>query len=85
MTVPAWRTLRITFRRSGSLDTDRRRLAELVSTLERYPGEDRFEIIVEAASGPRYQLDFPNNRTKLCSQLERDLTERVGAGSWRAE
>jgi hypothetical protein len=85
MAPPAWRKLCITFRRCGSLETDRRRLADLVSALERYPGDDRFEIIVEAPNGPRYQLDFPNNRTRLCSQLESDLTERVGAGNWRAE
>jgi hypothetical protein len=83
--LPRYRTLRITFRRSGSLDSDRRRLAELVDVLGRYAGEDRFEIVVEAAGIARYQLDFPNNRTSLCPQLERDLTERVGPSNWRTD
>ncbi len=82
--MPQRRTVRITFRRSGSLDTDRRRLSDLVETLSRYTGEDRFEILVEAGLS-RYQLDFPNNRTRFCAQLEADLTERLGPGNWRAE
>ncbi|HEX9115238.1 MAG TPA: DNA polymerase III subunit alpha [Anaerolineae bacterium] len=83
--LPGHRTLRITFRRSSSLDADRRRLAALVETLGRYPGQDRFEIIVEAAGIARYQLDFPNNFTGFCAKLENELTEHVGPGGWRAE
>jgi DNA polymerase-3 subunit alpha len=81
---PRARRLRITFRRSGSLDQDRRRLADLVDLLGRYPGADQFEIIVEAGGVARYQLDFPNNHTRLCAQLERELTDKVGPGNWRA-
>jgi DNA polymerase III subunit alpha len=83
--LPERRTLRITFRRSGGLDTDRRRLADLVATIGRYEGEDRFEIVVQAAGGQKYQLDFPNNRTRVCTQLERELADRVGVGNWRTE
>ena len=64
--VAAPRVLRLTFRRSQSLDADRRRLAELVAVLSKYEGDDRFEIVVEANSHARYQLDFPNNRTRIC-------------------
>ncbi len=82
-TVP--RTVRITFRRSASLDADRRRLSELVSMLSAFDGEDRFEITVEANGAVRYQLDFPNNRTHVCRELQTELTNRLGAAGWRVE
>jgi len=79
------RTIRLTFRRSPSLEGDRRRLGELVELLSEYDGEDRFEIVVEAAVGPRYQLAFPNNRTRICKELQRELTMRLGASGWKVE
>ena len=82
-TPPRPRVLRLTFRRSQSLDADRRRLAELVAVLSKYEGDDRFEIIVEANSHARYQLDFPNNRTRICRELQGELTQRLGQGGWQ--
>jgi DNA polymerase-3 subunit alpha len=79
------RTIRLTFRRSQSLESDRKRLAELVELLSKYTGEDHFEIVVEAIVGPRYQLDFPNNRTRICKELQRELTVRLGANGWKVE
>jgi hypothetical protein len=77
------RILRLTFRRSQSLDADRKRLAELVAVLSKYEGDDRFEIVVEANSHARYQLDFPNNRTHICRELQGELTQRLGQGAWQ--
>ena len=77
------RVLRLTFRRSQSLDADRKRLAELVAVLSKYEGDDRFEIVVEANSHARYQLDFPNNRTRICRELQGELTQRLGQGGWQ--
>jgi len=79
------RVIRVTFRRSQSLDADRRRLAELVELLSKYDGDDRFEIVVEANSHARYQLNFPNNRTRICRELQAELTQRLGAGRWKVE
>jgi hypothetical protein len=76
------RTARIVFRRSRSLDADRRRLFDLVHTLSEFEGEDNFEIVVEANGSERYQLDFPNNRTKICRELTAMLDQRVGPGAW---
>jgi hypothetical protein len=73
------------FRRSASLDADRRRLAEIVDILSRRPGEDRFEIIVEANGSTRWQLDFPNNRTRVCPELQAELTQRLGQGNWKVD
>ena len=82
---PRPRVLRITFRRSQSLDADRKRLAALVDLLSKYEGEDHFEIVVEANSHTRYQLDFPNNRTRICRELQAELTQRLGQGGWKVE
>jgi DNA polymerase III subunit alpha len=83
--APRPRVLHLTFRRSQSLDADRKRLAELVALLSKYDGDDRFEIVVEANSHARYQLDFPNNRTRICRELQTELTQRLGQGGWKIE
>jgi hypothetical protein len=75
-------TLRVTFRRSQSLEGDRHRLSELVELLSRFKGEDRFVIVVEAAGIARYQLDFPNTFTHVCRELQQELVTRLGTGSW---
>jgi DNA polymerase-3 subunit alpha len=77
------KTLRLTFRRSASLDGDRKRLAEIVDLLSRYDGEDRFEVIVEANGSARWQLAFPNNHTRVCPELQAALTQRLGAAGWQ--
>jgi hypothetical protein len=82
---PGNRTARIVFRRSRSLDADRRRLFDLVQTLSGFEGQDRFEIVVEANGAVRYQLDFPNNRTRICRELKSMLDQRVGPGAWTVE
>jgi hypothetical protein len=79
---PRKRTARIIFRRSRSLDADRRRLLELVQTLSGFAGEDRFEIVVESNGAERYQLDFPNNHTRICRELKTILDQRLGPGAW---
>jgi hypothetical protein len=83
--APASRTLRLTFKRSASLDADRRRLAELVDLLEKFEGDDRFEIVIETNGHARYQLAFPNNYTNICRPLQNELTKRLGAGGWAVE
>ena len=80
---PRPRVLHLTFRRSQSLDADRKRLAELVSLMSKYDGDDRFEVVVEANSHARYQLDFPNNHTRICRELQTELTQRLGQEGWK--
>lgn len=79
------RTLKLKFRRSHSLDADRKRLNALVDLLEKYPGEDRYEITLEAGGKACYQLSFPNNRTRICRELQTELTQRLSAGGWSVE
>ncbi len=49
--------------------------------LEKYQGDDRFEIIIEAQGNARYQLAFPNNRTHICRTLQNELSLRFGSGA----
>ena len=79
------KSIKLAFRRSASLGADRKRLAEIVDVLSKYQGEDRFEIIVEANGSARWQLDFPNNRTRVCRELQAELTQRLGPGGWKVE
>ena len=79
------RTVKLLFRRSHSLEADRKRLADLVALFDKYPGEDRFEILVEANGVPSYALDFPNNHTHVCRELQSELSQRLGAGGWKVE
>jgi hypothetical protein len=78
-------TLKLTFKRTANLENDRKRLHDLLDLLGRYPGDDPFEIVVSVNNGPRYQLDFPNNRTRICRELQGELSQRLGAGAWRIE
>ncbi len=40
---------------------------------------------MEANSHARYQLDFPNNRTRIGRELQTELTQRLGQGGWKIE
>ena len=81
----AAQTLKLTFKRTANLENDRRRLNDLLNLLGKYPGDDRFTITVEANGGPRHQLDFPNNHTRICRELQGELTQRLGVGTWQVE
>ncbi len=73
------RLLRIPFSRSSSIEDDRRRLGQLLAILGRYPGEDGFQVVVEASDGMRYELDFPNIRIDVCPQLEAEISQWRGS------
>jgi hypothetical protein len=83
--VSRLKTLRINFRRSQSLEADRRRLNDLVELLSGFEGEDRFEITLWASGKARYQLEFPNNTTRVCRELNAELMQRLGAGGWSVD
>jgi hypothetical protein len=83
--IPSRKTVRINFRRSQSLDADRKRLNDLVELLSSFEGEDRFEITLLANGKARYQLEFPNNTTRVCRELKAALMQRLGSGGWQVE
>jgi DNA polymerase-3 subunit alpha len=79
------RTLRVVFQRSQSLEADRRRLNDLVEMLSSYQGDDRFEVTLVANGKARYQLEFPNNSTRICRELKAALMQRLGASAWSVD
>lgn len=77
--------LHVTVPRSGSLETVIRRLGQIYDLLQRYPGQDRFSLYVENGSRGQVQIEFPNDTTGYCVELEQQLRGLVGAGTIRVE
>ncbi len=80
-TLPPRRVM-VYFRRSDDADKDRRKLRKLHGLLKSYPGKDRFTIVIED-DRHAYNLEFPNDTTAHCAELERDLVSLVGEGNVR--
>jgi len=76
------RRIEITFHRSANREADIHRLGQVYRVLRRYSGEDRFILRVES-DGQVWQLDFPNDTTGYCAELERELTALLGPGTVR--
>jgi DNA polymerase-3 subunit alpha len=77
--------LHITVSRGGSMEDVIRRLGQVYELLLRYPGEDRFSLYVDNGGQGRIQIDFPNNTTGHCLELEQSLRALVGAAAIRIE
>jgi len=60
-------------------EKDRRKLQRIHNGLVKYPGVDRFRIIVKRGAEST-ALDFPEQTTNICESLQRDLIEIVGSG-----
>jgi DNA polymerase-3 subunit alpha len=76
------RHLHITLNRSGDQERDIHRLGQVHDLLQQYQGEDRFSLYL-ADERKRVQLDFPNDTTGYCLELEKALVQMLGAGSVR--
>lgn len=76
-TVQEERWLMIYFQRSEDAEKDRRRLRRLHGILTKYPGHDRFTIVIEAAN-QAFHMEFPNHTTAYCESLVNDLLSVVG-------
>jgi hypothetical protein len=74
--APRW--VMVYFQRSGNADVDRRKLRRLHGILIKYPGKDRFSIVVEG-NGQSFMMEFPNDTTAYCEDLMEDLCSIVQA------
>ncbi len=74
----------VLLRSTGDKDHDRRRIKTIFGTLISFHGKDRFSFqIFENGSG--YLIDFPNDTTRVCSEMLERLKKLMGEESWRVE
>ncbi|MCB9452682.1 MAG: DNA polymerase III subunit alpha [Anaerolineaceae bacterium] len=71
------RWLMVYFKRSEDAEKDRRRLRRLHGILTKYPGQDRFSIVIEGMN-QSFKMEFPNDTTAYCDSLVKDLLSVVG-------
>ncbi len=77
--------LHISIPRNADLEQVIRRLGQIYDLLRRYPGQDRFSLYVENGSRGRIQIEFPNDTTGHCIELEQEVRAMLGAGTIRVE
>jgi DNA polymerase-3 subunit alpha len=63
----------IEMERTGDSRQDRRRLQKLHGTVQQYPGDDEFCIVVQQVDGGRAKLEFPALRIKIHDELLDEL------------
>ena len=74
----------VILRTTGDKDHDRRRIKTIYGTLISFHGRDRFSFqIYENGSG--YLIDFPNDTTRVCSEMLERLKKLIGEENWRVE
>jgi DNA polymerase-3 subunit alpha len=71
------RQLRITIRRSGDHERDKRRVGQVYGLLQQRHGNDQFTFILVDAKH-RVQIDFPNETTGYSYELGQSLREVLG-------
>jgi hypothetical protein len=62
-----------------------RRLGQVYDVLVSYRGDDHFSLYVENGGRGRIQIQFPNDATGHCLELEQRLRDLVGAGAIKVE
>ena len=74
------REIRVVLKRTGNLEEDRRRLAEVCDLFGRYRGRDHFYLIIPQ-NGGWVEIEFPNTPTGWCESLEAELMALEGVES----
>ncbi|HNS50578.1 MAG TPA: DNA polymerase III subunit alpha [Anaerolineae bacterium] len=77
--------LHITISRSGDMEQVIHKLGQVYDLLQRYRGQDRFSLYVDNGGRGRVLMDFPNNTTRHCLELEQELRALVGAAAIQIE
>jgi DNA polymerase-3 subunit alpha len=75
------RRISVTLLASDDAEKDRRKLQRIHNGLLKYPGPDRFRIVV-MRGGDSTLLDFPDHTTNICQALQNDLLEIVGSDEY---
>ncbi len=72
------RVIQITFQRTGDQKQDFRLLAAAHELLTSYRGQDRFVFLLQGGPNGDHLLEFPNDTTGYCPELEAKLADLVG-------
>ncbi len=71
--------LRIIMHRNGDPRSDIAKLEAVLQTLRKYQGDQPFTLTLRQANGKAVTLDFPNDATRDCPELRKELTALLGA------
>ena len=71
-------------RSTGDKEHDRRRIKTIFGTLISFHGRDRFSFQI-FEDGKGYLIDFPNDTTRVCTEVLERLKKLMGEESWRVE
>jgi DNA polymerase-3 subunit alpha len=77
--------IHISIPRSQDLEQLIKQLGQIYDLLQSFPGEDHFSLYVENGGQGRVQIDFPNDTTGHCADLEQRLRTLVGMGTVHVE
>jgi DNA polymerase-3 subunit alpha len=74
----------VVLRSTGDKERDRRRIKTIFGTLISFHGRDRFNFQI-FEDGKRHLIDFPNDTTRVCTEVLERLKKLMGEESWRVE
>jgi len=77
--------LHISIPRSQDLEQVTKHLGQVYNLLQRYQGQDRFSLYVENGGQGQVLIDFPNDTTGHCYEMEQELLALIGTGTFRVE
>jgi DNA polymerase III subunit alpha len=77
--------LHVTVPRQGDMEQTIQRLGKVYDLLVSYRGSDHFSLYVDNGGQARVQIQFPNDTTGHCLELEQRLREMLGAGTLQVE
>ena len=74
----------VILRSTGDKERDKLRIKTIYGTLISFHGRDRFSFqIFENSKG--HLIDFPNDTTRICSEMLARLEKLIGSETWRVE
>ena len=74
----------VLLRSTGDKERDKRRIKMLHGMLTSFHGRDKFSFHI-FENGKGHLIDFPNDTTRICSELTERLKRLMGEESWRVE
>ena len=74
----------VLLRSTGDKERDKRRIKTIYGTLISFHGKDRFSFQIYE-NGKGHLIDFPNDTTRVCTEVLDRLKKLMGEESWRVE